>query len=244
MAEAGQTLSSKLDELDKKAAPGTAQNPLLDKLMMARAEEFAAQRNAQARAEEFAAQRNAQAKAMTATDPTVAMGGMCLGELKQQSRNGLARAVLDLNEKLGQVGLLALAAQAKQGHFQHREAFMLMKYVSEGGTDVKLIWNSRDGVTPFQVHIDGMKYTHSILEMQGPFFDRPEGIVGQWETRTEMEMMLAFRRVLNKGLLLGRLTEDQVIAAQNDPDQARAHWLQIGLRSMATGRYTDEDAKA
>lgn len=38
----------------------------------------------------------------------------------------------------------------KYGH-THAEAFMLMKYASEDGTVEEIIWNSRDGVTPFVV---------------------------------------------------------------------------------------------
>lgn len=33
--------------------------------------------------------------------------------------------------------------------YNHAEAFALMKYVSDDGTERELIWNSRDGVTPF-----------------------------------------------------------------------------------------------
>lgn len=166
--------------------------------------------------------------------------------IQDMSRNQLIRLALEQQDQLNRADLAGLIAQAKAARpqFQHREAFMLMRYVSEGGTDVKLIWNSRDGVTPFQIHIDGMKYTHDIPAMKGPFFDRPEGIVGQWETRTEMEMILALRRMLNKAMLLGRITEEQVIKYQNDPDYARSWNLNIGLRSMATSRYTDDPGVA
>lgn len=161
--------------------------------------------------------------------------------LQDMSRNELVRHARDLTDKLNRMDLTALVAQARKSPFQHAEAFMLMQYTSKGGTDTKLIWNSRDGVTPFNMHIDGMEYTHDIPLMQGPFFDRPEGIIGQWETRTEMAMMMAWRRVLNKGMLLGRFTEERVIALQNNPDVARSWNLHIGLRSMATGRFTDEE---
>lgn len=162
-------------------------------------------------------------------------------QLQDMSSNELMRHVRGLTDKLNRMDLTALVAQARKSPFQHREAFMLMRYVSTGGTDVKLVWNSRDGVTPFSMHIGGMEYTHDIPSMQGPFFDRPEGIVAQWETRTEMAMMMAWRRVLNKGMLLGRFTEERVIALQNDPDAARRWNLDIGLRSMASGRFTDEE---
>lgn len=35
---------------------------------------------------------------------------------------------------------------------RHREAFCLMKYATEDGSEVEWLWNSRDGVTPFCIH--------------------------------------------------------------------------------------------
>lgn len=35
--------------------------------------------------------------------------------------------------------------------YNHREAFCLMKYATEDGSEVEWLWNSRDGVTPFCV---------------------------------------------------------------------------------------------
>ena len=34
-------------------------------------------------------------------------------------------------------------------HSQHPEAFCLMKYATDDGSEIEWIWNSRDGVTPF-----------------------------------------------------------------------------------------------
>lgn len=43
----------------------------------------------------------------------------------------------------------------------HGEAFCLMAYVSDDGQHGELIWNSRDGVTPFVVTSrDGVQMTH------------------------------------------------------------------------------------
>jgi len=45
--------------------------------------------------------------------------------------------------------------------YVHGEAFMLMRYVSEDGARFEVIWNSRDGVTPFCVHSrDGVEMRH------------------------------------------------------------------------------------
>jgi hypothetical protein len=46
------------------------------------------------------------------------------------------------------------------GH-NHAEAFMLMRYVADDGSEEELIWNSRDGVTPFVISLrSGKQATH------------------------------------------------------------------------------------
>jgi len=35
--------------------------------------------------------------------------------------------------------------------YLHGEAFMLMRYRSDDGTEDEILWNSRDGVTPFTI---------------------------------------------------------------------------------------------
>jgi hypothetical protein len=46
--------------------------------------------------------------------------------------------------------------------YQHAEAFCLMKYRSDDGTEEELIWNSRDGVTPFTITLrSGKRATHA-----------------------------------------------------------------------------------
>ncbi len=39
----------------------------------------------------------------------------------------------------------------------HGEAFQLMRYGEKNGEKEQLIWNSRDDVTPFIIHIDGIE---------------------------------------------------------------------------------------
>lgn len=44
---------------------------------------------------------------------------------------------------------------------RHPEAFCLMQYQSDDGTETEVIWNSRDGVTPFIVTLpSGKQATH------------------------------------------------------------------------------------
>lgn len=45
--------------------------------------------------------------------------------------------------------------------YQHAEAFMLMTYRSDDGTEEERIWNSRDGVIPFVITLrSGKQATH------------------------------------------------------------------------------------
>lgn len=45
--------------------------------------------------------------------------------------------------------------------YKHREAFCLMRYRSDDGTEEEIIWNSRDGVTPFVITLrSGKQATH------------------------------------------------------------------------------------
>jgi hypothetical protein len=47
-------------------------------------------------------------------------------------------------------------------NYQHAEAFRLMTYVSDDGTETEQIWNSRDGVTPFVISLrSGKAATHT-----------------------------------------------------------------------------------
>ncbi|MDB4873218.1 MAG: hypothetical protein JWL97_4222 [Gemmatimonadales bacterium] len=45
--------------------------------------------------------------------------------------------------------------------YQHAEAFCLMTYRSDDGTEEELVWNARDGVTPFVITLrSGKQATH------------------------------------------------------------------------------------
>jgi hypothetical protein len=46
--------------------------------------------------------------------------------------------------------------------FRHAEAFCLMYYAADDGSEGELVWNSRDGVTPFVIRLrSGAEATHS-----------------------------------------------------------------------------------
>jgi hypothetical protein len=57
------------------------------------------------------------------------------------------------------------AAEMSNAPYKHAEAYMLMLYTSKGGTRNELIWNSRDGVTPFIVRgFSGEELTHASFK--------------------------------------------------------------------------------
>lgn len=53
-------------------------------------------------------------------------------------------------------------------NYQHKEAFCLMFYENEETRNGFVIWNSRDGVTPFIVGEDGVHYQHNHWSMDMP----------------------------------------------------------------------------
>jgi hypothetical protein len=61
-----------------------------------------------------------------------------------------------LGEPVNDLG--ELVGRKQRGH-NHAEAFAVMRYVAAGGKH-ELIWNSRDGVTPFVTRIDGVDLQH------------------------------------------------------------------------------------
>lgn len=60
--------------------------------------------------------------------------------------------------------------------YRHREAFALMQYESADGNFGRLIWNSRDGVTPFVVTIEGVECKHVrwFEDICAPSFNPPD----------------------------------------------------------------------
>ena len=63
--------------------------------------------------------------------------------------------------------------------YVHGEAFCLMSYVSDDGKHGELLWNSRDGITPFVIHSrDGVEMTHVDWQsdVRAPHFRPPPGM--------------------------------------------------------------------
>ena len=46
--------------------------------------------------------------------------------------------------------------------YQHNEAFCLMQYQSDDSSETEIIWNSRDGVTPFVIHLRSGKEARHV----------------------------------------------------------------------------------
>lgn len=168
--------------------------------------------------------------------------------LAAQSKKNLAREVIRLRNMLqaikGSAREMAGAAIANQ--FQHREAFSLMTYVQQDvpegvAGEVIYVWNSRDGVTPFTLHIGDKKFQHDLKQMTGPIFDLPARATHKWETRTDAKMLEAFGRTLDVAVKLGRIEPDKADAMRGNTEVAESWNYRIGLRDLVTGNYTDED---
>lgn len=168
--------------------------------------------------------------------------------LAAQSKKNLAREVIRLRNMLQAVKGTAreMAGAAVAAQFQHREAFSLMTYVQQDMPDgvageVILVWNSRDGVTPFILHIGEKKFQHDLKLMTGPIFDLPARATHKWETRTDAKMLEAFGRTLDVAVKLGRIEADKADAMRGNVEVAESWNYRIGLRDLTTGNYTDED---
>lgn len=61
--------------------------------------------------------------------------------------------------------------------YDHPEAFWLMTYRSDDGTETEVVWNSRDGVTPFVIRLrSGKQATHVMrLAVRAPDYTPPPG---------------------------------------------------------------------
>lgn len=46
--------------------------------------------------------------------------------------------------------------------YNHPEAFCLMKYRTDDGSEEEILWNSRDGVTPFMLRSKNGKMMHHV----------------------------------------------------------------------------------
>jgi hypothetical protein len=193
------------------------------------------------------AMRQEKAKAVEATKDA-AGGTIPTKPVAQMSRNELVREITRLNrviDKADFAGLVDRALQRREAlkdvpKLLHKEAFMLMRYVSEGGTEVINIWNSRDGVTPFVCYVNGMKFQHEVGKDMGPYLDRPNECDAQWETRTVRQMMEAWHRTVSRALIAGKIQPAQADKIRDDPDVARSWHLHIGLRDVNTGKFSDD----
>jgi hypothetical protein len=77
----------------------------------------------------------------------------------RDQRAAVTSELESLRQQLAQTGT-ASPPPAGPGH-GHAEAFKLMTYRSDDGTESETIWNSRDGVTPFVITLrSGKQATH------------------------------------------------------------------------------------
>lgn len=165
--------------------------------------------------------------------------------LASQGKKDLAREVVRLRALVKTIKKATQAVQPGAATFQHVEAFRLMTYkqtnAAEGEVgEVLTVWNSRDGVTPFIVHIGPRSYQCS--DPQGAVhYDLPAGATHKWVTRTDAETLTAWRRTLDKAVEQGKLDPDKA-ELQRDNLEAAVSWnYRIGLVSISSGRFTDEE---
>lgn len=168
--------------------------------------------------------------------------------LAAASKKQLAREVVRLRAMVKAIK----DATSRVRPFGHAEAFALMRYEEQdtpAGAEQRLlrIWNSRDGVTPFVVHVGDVKYQHNPRGMQGPFFDLPYPGAPElapthvFVTRTDREVLECWGHILTKAVARGSMDAAKADSLRGDLSVAASWHLRIGLRDLATGRFTDEE---
>lgn len=164
--------------------------------------------------------------------------------LASQGKKNLAREIVHLRGVLKTPKAAVSRIQPGAPTFAHVEAFKLMTYREQdavGEPETLLVWNSRDGVTPFVVIIGERRYQHDIPLQQGPFYDRPPQATHEWVSRTDWQVLEAWSRTLAKAVQMGKLDPDRAAALRNDLATAESCHYRIGLRNMATGAFTDQE---
>lgn len=163
--------------------------------------------------------------------------------LAAQSKKQLAREVVHLRAMVKVVQNATRNVRIDGHRFGHAEAFMLMTYREVGGEGAILVWNSRDGVTPFVINIGSKKYQHDIPRQQGPFFDLPRehAVTHVWVTRTDAQVLEAWRRTMDRAVEMGKIEPAKAASMRDNLEVAESWHYRIGLRNLETGRFTDEE---
>lgn len=164
-------------------------------------------------------------------------------DLAAQSKKQLAREVVHLRGLVKTIKDATYRVRTYRPEFDHAEAFMLMTYKEVDGDGQLLVWNSRDGVTPFVINIGSKKYQHDIPRQQGPFFDLPRehAVTHVWVTRTDAQVLEAWHRMMDKAVELGKIERAKVESMRDNLEVAESWNYRIGLVNLATGRFTDEE---
>lgn len=163
--------------------------------------------------------------------------------LAAASKKQLAREVVRLRAMVKVIQNATRNVRIDGHRFGHAEAFMLMTYREVDGDSTLLVWNSRDGVTPFVINIGAKKYQHDIPLQQGPFFDLPRehAVTHVWVTRTDAQVLEAWHRTMDKAVEMGKIDPDKAASMRDSLEVAESWHYRIGLRNLETGRFTDEE---
>ena len=163
--------------------------------------------------------------------------------LAAASKKQLAREVVRLRAMVKVIQNATRNVRIDGHRFGHAEAFMLMTYREVDGDSTLLVWNSRDGVTPFVINIGAKKYQHDIPLQQGPFFDLPRehAVTHVWVTRTDAQVLEAWHRTMDKAVEMGKIDPDKAAFMRDSLEVAESWHYRIGLRNLETGRFTDEE---
>lgn len=179
-----------------------------------------------------------------------------LVRLMSCGKKQLAREVHRLQGVLEEIKDAGAGAALQAQLHRHAEAFAMMRYVGVDDGSVRMVWNGRDGVTPFSFSEvpGGQRFQHDVRSMvRGVYSPDMDGLGVDyvWETLGHDQAVASWHRYLDRakaryaakaeeeGVPLDGAAIERLNAARlREPDES----YYIGLRSVRTGRLADEVA--
>jgi hypothetical protein len=149
--------------------------------------------------------------------------------------------------------VVRLAAQLKRQesltpHLVFEHGYKLLRYAldchdDDTVVDTIIIWNARDGAAPEVVNIGAKRYLHQPQAATGPHFTLHAAAHYRFEDRTEAKTLKAWHATLDKMIELSCIDPDKMVC-RDDLEAARSWGYHVGLRNLATDRFTSDEVLA
>lgn len=119
------------------------------------------------------------------------------------------------------------------GGWNHAEAFCLMQYETDDGTDGEVVWNSRDGVTPFVIRLPSGRVA-SHKRWQEDVCMGPDWRPSRWLRLRAFRDMSREAYVQAQRERIDSMWDDPEILMRED-GRSKDEWLEVLARDWEPG---------